>query len=242
MKNNSDTQMLNWLLDEYSQNDQFNNTFNDYEYLNKKSNNENFEFKDFIAFDESKMNNLCGITNDDNFNKKNNNFDSSFDYIVEQKKSAKTHKDISKKSNINLYNILSQKIKFDSLTNYKDILEYSGIIDSIDNVNGKFIATLTNINDKNDILIAEFNISEISYNSDKSLLDVGVNFLWVIGIECQINRKNGKITEGTNQHFSEIIIRRKQNLSKKKIKMAEDEANEWTEFFRKCTPTKKSGK
>ena len=79
-------------------------------------------------------------------------------------------------------------------TFYKNIYEYHGVVETVDKVNKKFTAILINSNDSEDVLSAEFRLDDINYESDKKLIDVGVNIIWIIGQEQQVMHRRNQLT------------------------------------------------
>ena len=217
MKDNPvDTQTLEWLLEKFGL--QNNGTMND---------DDKIDLDSFEKYKEVNNNFISGSIID-----VNNNLLKSSDFNPEQRKITAYNKKISEEINTVLRNLSDKKSRSNN-TYYKNIYEYHGVVESIDKVNNKFSAVLVNVSDGDDMLSAEFNISDISYASDQELLDVGVKFIWIIGQESQFIFRKGSFMQGTQQNMSKFLIRRTQNLNNKKIKEAKDEANKWSELFRR---------
>lgn len=114
--------------------------------------------------------------------------------------------------------------KTETETYYKYLEQYNGVVESINYELETFSATLTNIIDDTHKLFAEFDFDDLQYPSDKELINVGASFIWLIGKEA---KKTGQQT-----NMSKFVFRRTKALSPRKIKEAERDANEWTEFFK----------
>ena len=122
-------------------------------------------------------------------------------------------------------------------TFYKNIYEYHGVVETVDKVNKKFTAILINSNDSEHVLSAEFRLDDINYESDKKLIDVGVNIIWIIGQEQQVISRNGSWVQGTQQNMAKFIVRRSQGLNNKRRREAKDEARKWSELFERFEST-----
>ena len=118
-----------------------------------------------------------------------------------------------------------------------DFYEYHGVVETVDKVNKKFTAILINSNDSEDVLSAEFRLDDINYESDKKLIDVGVNIIWIIGQEQQVISRNGSWVQGTQQNMAKFIVRRSQGLNNKRRREAKDEARKWSELFERFEST-----
>lgn len=140
-------------------------------------------------------------------------------------------------------NNLSDKLKFidgrksrfflDSF--YNDLEEFHGIIENIDNTRNKFKATLTDINNSNKIINVEFDMDEIQYESDKTLIQIGTKIVWIIGYETKILICNGEMKNGPRTNISKCIIRRTKAITQWGKENANEKANEWTRFFNECS-------
>lgn len=109
-------------------------------------------------------------------------------------------------------------------TFYKFLEQYYGIVESIDFELETFTAILTNFADKTKKILAEFDFDDLQYQSDRKLIDVGANFIWLIGKETQ--------QTGQQTNMSKFVFRRTKALTSKQIEQAERDADEWTEFFK----------
>lgn len=215
---NKDTNTLEWLL-EKNLSYQCSTMYDD-EHLN---------FKDI--FENEQEQNRSNITNQHDLN-----LSETADYNIEQKKANAKIKKISDDINADLKNIYFKHLKTNN-TFYKNIYEYHGVVETVDKVNKKFTAILINSIDSEDVLSAEFKLDDVNYESDKKLIDVGVNIVWLIGQEQQVISRNGSWVQGTQQNMSKFIVRRSQGLNNKRRRDAKDEARKWSEIFRKFEST-----
>lgn len=215
---NKDTNTLEWLL-EKNLSYQCSTMYDD-EHLN---------FKDI--FENEQEQNRSNITNQHDLN-----LSETADYNIEQKKANVKIKKISDDINADLKNIYFKHLKTNN-TFYKNIYEYHGVVETVDKVNKKFTAILINSIDSEDVLSAEFKLDDVNYESDKKLIDVGVNIVWLIGQEQQVISRNGSWVQGTQQNMSKFIVRRSQGLNNKRRRDAKDEARKWSEIFRKFEST-----
>lgn len=126
--------------------------------------------------------------------------------------------------------ILHKIVNTDSY--YDFVEEFYGVVESIDIVNNTFEAFLRPANDKSSTnnIRATFDIDDIQ-ESDKKLLSVGVQLVWLIGKERKINNVKGILKRGGITNFSRIQIRRTRVLNKKQKEKIEEKANEWSQFF-----------
>lgn len=108
-------------------------------------------------------------------------------------------------------------------SSYENLIQYYGIVEQIDNCSNKFTATLTNVENETDQLSADFDFDDLQYISDRELIGIGANLVWLIGKE--------KRTNGMQINISKFVLRRTRVLSHKKIEEAERKANDWTAFF-----------
>lgn len=116
---------------------------------------------------------------------------------------------------------------------YSDIEEWHGIVESINNTTNKFkVRFLDKFGEPK--YIVEFDKKHLHFSSDLKLLKVGANIVWILGYETEIQKVNDQFKPGTRTNVSQITIRRTKVLTKKQIKEAEENAEHWTEFFRKC--------
>ena len=121
-------------------------------------------------------------------------------------------------------------VNIDSFYDYVD--EFYGNVDGIDFDNNEFTALLKPAkadNDNIDIKVI-FNIDDIQ-ESDKKLLFIGAQLIWLVGKERKINNVKGVYKLGGVTNFSKIQMRRTKVLNKKKKSEIEKCANEWSRFF-----------
>lgn len=216
---NKHTETLEWLL-EKDLNYDISTMFDD----------ENINFKDIVKNDQA-HNTYLEKTSEYQLS-----LPETADYNFEQKKKNIKNKKISDNISDSLKNVYNKHLKTDN-TFYKNVYEYHGVVETVDKINQKFTAVLINSNDSKDMLSAEFNLTDIGYASDKDLIEVGVNIIWLIGQEQQVVTRNGILVQGTQQNMSKFIVRRPQGLNNKKIREAKDEARKWSELFRKFEST-----
>lgn len=220
---NNDTKTLEWLLEK------------DLSYqLSTMFDNEDLNFKYII--ENEKVSNDVGSDKTFDIDKSESNILKTFDYRPEQKKINIKDKKMSDDIRKSLDNVNAKRIKY-SNTFYKKIFEYHGVVEAVDNVHNRFKAVLTNSKEPEDVLSAEFNISDIGYESDKKLISVGVQIIWMIGQEQQIIERDGILVPGTIQNMSKFIIRRPQGLNEKRKREAKDEATKWAGIFRRFEST-----
>ena len=95
-----------------------------------------------------------------------------------------------------------------------------------------FEASLKPVSDNSDakIIKATFDIDDIQ-ESDKKLLSIGTQLVWLIGKERKENNVRGVLKPGGITNVSRIHIRRTRVLSQKKRIEIEKQANEWSQFF-----------
>lgn len=213
-----DTNTLEWLL-EKNLGYQYSTMYDD-ECLNIKD-----------IFENEQEQNKSNLTNPDELN-----ISETADYNIEQKKANVKIKKISDDINTDLKNMYFKHLKTNN-TFYKNIYEYHGVVETVDKVNKKFTAILINSNDSEDVLSAEFRLDDINYESDKKLIDVGVNIIWIIGQEQQVISRNGSWVQGTQQNMAKFIVRRSQGLNNKRRREAKDEARKWSELFERFEST-----
>jgi len=121
--------------------------------------------------------------------------------------------------------ILPKVLHKKSISNsfYTELKEYNGIVSFIDNLEGKFIAKMTNVLDNDDLLQAKFNISDVR-RDDQPLLRDGALFIWQIGKEE---------TDGTLRNISQLVFRRLPTWSRKIIEEAEQVAKRYAEAIQR---------
>ena len=217
MKDN-DTTTLEWLL-EKGLGYEFSTMFDE----------ENLNFKDVVENEKSKNNVFAKMTDESELYTTKTS-----DYNFEQKKININIKNKRFSDDIRdtINNICNKHVRTNN-TFYKNIYEYHGVVESIDTINQRFTALLVNSDDSGDMLSAEFSLMDVGYESDKNLIEVGVNIIWMIGQEQQVVTRNGVLVQGTQQNVSKFIVRRPQGLNNKKIREAKDEAKKWSEFFKR---------
>lgn len=115
---------------------------------------------------------------------------------------------------------------------YDSVEEFYGVVESIDRINNTFEALLRPANDKasEKNIKATFDIDDIQ-ESDKILLSVGVQLVWLIGKERKINNIKGVLKPGGITNISRLQLRRTRVLNKKQKMKIEEMANEWSQFF-----------
>ena len=118
---------------------------------------------------------------------------------------------------------------------YSDIKEWHGVVESIDLESKKFKVLFSDVFGDGKYIV-EFDMGDMQFPSDLDLLQVGVNIVWVFGHETKIIKVDDKIKQGSITNVSRLTIRRTRVLTKKQIKEAEEDAENWTEFFRRCKP------
>lgn len=127
-----------------------------------------------------------------------------------------------------------QRHRFFQISSYYDsVEEYYGIVESIDLDNNVFTASIRPADDKkySEVIRATFDIDDIQNDSDKELLFIGSQFIWIVGKERIINNVRGHYKLGGITNISRIQFRRTRVLNKKQRKNIEDSVNEWQEFF-----------
>ena len=77
----------------------------------------------------------------------------------------------------------------------------------------------------------KFGFDDLQFDSEKSLIAVGVPLIWLIGQEVQIVRRDKFIKPGTRRNFSQLMVRRSTGITKRQAEIAKEEANEWGKFF-----------
>lgn len=215
---NDDTMTLEWLLEK------------DYDcQFSTMCDNEKLNFIDIV--ENGKELNDIGNNNTEVIDKADFNLLSTGAEGFEQRKINIKNRKLSDDINKSLSNVYVKPIKFNR-TFYKNIYEYHGFVESVDKINQKFTAVLKNTEDDEDVLSAEFNLSDIGYESDKNLIEAGVNIVWMIGQEQQLITRNGVWGQGTQQNISKFIIRRPLGLNNKKREEANEKARKFAEFFR----------
>lgn len=131
-----------------------------------------------------------------------------------------------------LKNMVSNKrIIIDSY--YESVEEFYGEVDAIDKKTNTFNVSLRpGIEDKDEKIIkATFDIDDVQ-ESDKKLLSIGTQLVWIIGKERKENNVRGVLKPGNITNFSRLYIRRTRVLSKKKRTEIEEQANRWSQFFK----------
>ncbi len=116
---------------------------------------------------------------------------------------------------------------------YTDIDEWHGVVDSIDAMAGKFKVLFSDEHGETKY-IAEFDMVDMQFPSDLDLLKVGANIIWIFGHETKLIKVDDKYKLGPRTNVSRLKIRRTKILTKKQVKEAEEDAERWTEFFRRC--------
>jgi len=107
-------------------------------------------------------------------------------------------------------------------TFYQSIKQYKGTVQSINKTEDIFTASLSNIDEEDDELIAEFSFKDVSFGSDEELLRLGAIFIWLIGQE---------IEHGTVKNVTKFIFRRTPVIRRKELQEVKENAKKWAEFF-----------
>jgi hypothetical protein len=115
---------------------------------------------------------------------------------------------------------------------YSSIKQYHGIVQSIDEGADIFTASLINIEDENEELLAEFSLQDDVYGSDRELIQLGANFIWLIGQEVE---------HGTARNIAKFIFRRTYVARGKVLQEAKDNARELSELFDRIGATETAG-
>ena len=116
---------------------------------------------------------------------------------------------------------------------YDSVEEFYGTVESIDFDNNIFTASLRRAYDENysEVIRATFDIDDIQNDSDKELLFIGSQFIWLVGKERKINNVHGQFKPGGITNIARIQFRRTRVLNKKQKKDLEASVHEWQEFF-----------
>ena len=128
---------------------------------------------------------------------------------------------------------ISNSTSIDSF--YNDIEEWHGVVDSIDEIAGKFKVLFSDALGETKYIV-EFDMEDMQFPSDLELLKVGANIIWIFGHETRLIKVDDKFKLGPRTNVSRLKIRRTKILTKKQIKEAKEDAEHWTEFFRECKP------
>ena len=115
-----------------------------------------------------------------------------------------------------------QKRKIKENTFYRSIKQYDGTVQLIDEEADTFTAHLVNIDEGDDELVVEFSFKDCSLGSDRELVRVGANFVWLIGQEDE---------RGTATNIAKFVFRRTPVIHGRALQGAKDNAKEWAEFF-----------
>jgi hypothetical protein len=130
----------------------------------------------------------------------------------------------NKRSNVTKMNIPVQSpIIYVPKSFYVELREYNGRVIKIDKT--KFIAELINTANENEVLEAEFDISDID-KGDMGLFRVGALFVWKIGKEEN---------NGTQQKVSQLVFRRLSSWRTIDIKRIEEIARSKAAAIRAIT-------
>ena len=123
---------------------------------------------------------------------------------------------------------------------YNQVEEFHGVVDSVDEKKQSFNVFLYNIKAPQKKFYVKFHFTDIQYESDIDLLNVGAPIVWIFGIETQLLLRDGQLKLGPKTNFSKITVRRTKTLSKRQMREAEENAEYWTEFFKGCKVTDKT--
>lgn len=117
---------------------------------------------------------------------------------------------------------------------YNEISEYHGIVESINDEEKSFIATLYLKSNSEKMISVEFSMDDVQYESEKSLIKVGAPLIWLVGQETGLLLRENQLKQGPRVNISKFRFRRTIGLSHKQVQIAKEEADEWTRFFNEC--------
>ena len=120
---------------------------------------------------------------------------------------------------------------------YSELKEYEGIVQDV--FDDKFRAVISRDGIEK---IAEFDLDDLQYPSDRKLIKRGALFVWLIGKETRTLISSGREKDGPQCNFSKIVVRRTYVLSNREKEQVRRDANEWAEFFRQCATEEKTRK
>ncbi len=180
---------------------------------------------------DSKSNNILSnsILNESQGNFLKESFDENITYVVQDNKFKSENIKNALKYIFNVNN----SIQIDSF--YNDIEEWHGVVESIDYKTDRFKVLFSDGNGDAKFIV-EFDIDDMQFASDKTLLKIGANIVWIFGHETKLIKCEDMYKPGPRTNISRLTIRRTKTLTKKQIKEAEENAKYWTEFFRRCKP------
>lgn len=124
--------------------------------------------------------------------------------------------------------IIKKETKYICDSYYIPQKEFSGVVDDLNWQEGKFWALMTETNTQEQISV-EFNIDDFQWKSDKELLRIGSQIVWLLGQDVNIYGHSEQITNSYR-----LFIRRMATLNKRRMEKAEENASYWTKFFREC--------
>ena len=129
--------------------------------------------------------------------------------------------------------IIKKETKYICDSYYIPQKEFSGVVDDLDWQEGKFWALMTETNTQEQISV-EFNIDDFQWKSDKELLQIGSQIVWLLGQDVNIieSKTCGHSEQITNSY--RLFIRRMATLNKRRKEKTEENASYWTKFFRGC--------
>jgi hypothetical protein len=135
-------------------------------------------------------------------------------------KSSNEYKPIAAKKSLEAFSRYNEKPK--EGTFYQYIKQYLGTVQSIDEKSDIFTANLVNIDDEYDKLLAEFSFKDYDFGSDRELILIGANFVWLIGQEVE---------HGTVRNITKFLLRRTPIIRGKALQEAKDNARELSKLF-----------
>ena len=172
---------------------------------------------------DSKSNNILSnsILNESQGNFLKESFDENITYVVQDNKFKSENIKNALKYIFNVNN----SIQIDSF--YNDIEEWHGVVESIDYKTDRFKVLFSDGNGDAKFIV-EFDIDDMQFASDKTLLKIGANIVWIFGHETKLIKCEDMYKPGPRTNISRLTIRRTKTLTKKQIKEAEENAKYWT--------------
>ena len=107
-------------------------------------------------------------------------------------------------------------------TFYQTLKQYLGTVRSIDSTTKTFTASLISIDEGEEEFLAEFELIDVVYKSDREIMRPGALFIWLIGQEVE---------HGTIKNITHIIFRRTSVGNKRVLQEAKDNAREWARLL-----------
>lgn len=115
---------------------------------------------------------------------------------------------------------------------YCDVKQYDGIVQEVySDAKGKHFRCILTEKDCEEKIISNFDYDDLYFDSDKSLIEVGAQFILVTGTKRDIvmTREGPKLNG--NKRFFDIFFRRIRELNKKEIEKANELLEDWTKLF-----------